>query len=71
MKTYETPGLLCFRMNLRAGKAWMTIDFDRGFSSGYSSTCASFSTDNDVVQALIENSPEFKTGRIIEVKPCR
>lgn len=69
MKTYLVPGLLDLRLIVRAGDAWTTIDFTGGRSSGYGACCARHSTDDPVAQRLIENSPEFRSGRIIVRKP--
>lgn len=63
-KTYIAPGLLDFRLVVRAGKAWTTIDFTGGRSSGYGNCWARFSTSDAVVQAMIENSPEYRNGKV-------
>lgn len=63
-KIYTTPGLLDLRLVLRAGKAWITVEFKGARSSGYGDYAAKFTTDNATLQYLIEHSPEFLAGRI-------
>ncbi len=63
-KTYITPGLLDFRLVLRVGKAWITVEFKGNRSSGYGDYAAKFTTDDSTLQYLIERSPEFLAGRI-------
>lgn len=64
MKTYIAPGLLDLRLVLHAGRAWKTVEFKGGRSSGYGDYSARFSTDDEVLQHLIEKSPQFLSGRI-------
>lgn len=63
-KTYVAPGLLDLRMVLPAGKAWITVDFTGGRSSGYGTRWARFATDDAAVQGLLERSAEFASGKI-------
>lgn len=63
-KTYIAPGLLDLRLVLRAGTAWITVEFKGNRSSGYGEHSAKFTTDDPSLQYLIEKSPEFHTGRI-------
>lgn len=64
-RTYLAPGLLDLTLRLRAGAAWTVVEFTGGRSSGYGNYWASFTTEDDVIAYLIENSPEFQSGRII------
>lgn len=63
-KTYIAPGLLDLHLVLRAGCAWLTVEFKGGRLSGYGDYAATFATCDPSLQFLIENSPEFRTGRI-------
>lgn len=63
-KIYIAPGLLDLRMVLHAGAAWITVDFKGGRACGYGEYSASFATADPALQYLIEESPEFKSGRI-------
>lgn len=63
-KTYIAPGLLDFRLVLHTGRSWVTVEFSGGRSSGYGEYSATFTTDDPSLQYLIDNSPEFRSGRI-------
>lgn len=63
-KTYTAPGLIDFQMRVKAGKINVTVDFTGGRTGGEVPRWASYSTSNEVVQYLLEHSPEFKSGRI-------
>ena len=63
-KTYGIRGLLEYSAVFRAGKAKLSVQFSGGTFSGYGTKPATYTTDNPVKQAIIENSPEFKNGRI-------
>ena len=63
-KTYYAPGLLDLQLVLHAGKAWTTVHFTGGRLSGYGDYRASFTTDDTTLQALIEKSRDFLSGRI-------
>lgn len=64
MKKYIAPGLLHLRLVLHAGAAWKTVEFKGGRASGYGDYAATFSTSDPSLQYLIENSPDFISGRI-------
>lgn len=63
-KTYGIRGLLEYSAVFRAGKAKLSVQFSGGTFSGYGTKPATYTTDNPVKQAIIENSPEYKEGRI-------
>ncbi|MEZ3550227.1 MAG: hypothetical protein K1W02_05785 [Muribaculaceae bacterium] len=65
-KRYVVPGLLDFRLLARIGKAWTMVDFTGGRSSGYGIRWASLTTDDPVLQVLIESSKEFRDQKIIK-----
>jgi hypothetical protein len=63
-KIYGIRGLLEYSAVFRAGKAKLSVQFSGGTFSGYGTKPATYTTDNPVKQAIIENSPEYKEGRI-------
>lgn len=66
MKKYIAPGLLDLTMRVRAGDAWVTVSFTGGHSVGFNRRWASFTTNDEVMIHLIENSPEFRSGKVME-----
>lgn len=63
LKTYAVYGLIEWHAQLRSGKAVLNVDFTGG-TTGYGTTPAMYSTDNLVKQCIIENSIQFKRGKI-------
>lgn len=63
-KTYGVEGLVDWTAELRAGKAKLIINFTGGGMTSFGITPAEFTTDNPIHQAIIENSREFKRGKI-------
>lgn len=63
-RTYAVRGLTDYEMSLKVGRASITISFTGGATSGYGVTPATITTDNPMVQRLIEKSPLFLCGRI-------
>lgn len=63
-KTYCVYGLLEIHMVLNYNGATMNVPFTNGSTSAYGSAPATFTTDNPFTQIVIENSNEFKSGRI-------
>lgn len=64
-KTYSAPGFIELTLRIRIGKAHMRIEFTGGKSAGLGNKWASFSTSDCVAQHVIENSPEFRSGKIV------
>lgn len=64
MPKYIAPGLREFRLLVPANGTSITVDFTGGRWCGYSQRPASFATDDPVISYLIENSPEYRSGRI-------
>lgn len=64
-KTYGAPGLMEWQALIPAGKTTVRINFSGGAMSGYGSFPARFSTDNEALQRLIENSTYFADKRIV------
>ena len=64
-KTYAARGLLEWQMVLNTGGAFIRISFTGGTMGSNGVLPAKYTTDNEALQFLIENSPHFKAGRII------
>lgn len=64
MVTYIVPGMVDYRLTLRAGKAWMTVEFTGGRSAGFGCRDATLTTDNEALQAMIEASAPYREQRI-------
>ena len=47
------------------GKSSMCVKFTGGTLSGYGITPAKYTTSDEVIQKMIENSPHFRSGKII------
>lgn len=63
-KTYEVPGMMEWHPVFKTGRVRMTVAFTGGHLCGGASTPASCETSDPVVQAVIENSGAFRSGRI-------
>lgn len=63
-RRYVAPGLIDFNLMLHAGEAWTIVRFSGGRTSGLNNLWAHYTTDDEVIQHLIENSPEFRQGRV-------
>jgi hypothetical protein len=63
-KTYGVRGLMDWNCLIHVGKAKVHIPFTGGTLSAYGVTPAEYTTDNPMVQAVIENSDYFKQGKI-------
>lgn len=61
-------GLMEWHAILTAGKAKVHVDFTGGALTGYGVTPAEYSTEDPFIQAVIENSSYYKTGRIITLR---
>jgi len=67
VSTYAVPGLTECEMLIPAGKARLRIHFSGGSLSALGAVPATFTTRDPVVMKLIENSPQFLTGKIRKV----
>ncbi len=67
-KTYAVYGLMEWVALLPVGGSVVRIPFTGGSISGYGVKPATFTTDNEVLQRLIENSRHFRSGKI-RVRP--
>ena len=63
-KTYGVSGLIDWQAQLKAGKASLIITFTGGGLTSYGVTPAQYTTENILYQKVIENSKEFKRGKI-------
>ena len=64
IKTYAAKGLLECKMSLRIGKAILTINFTGGSMGGNGVISAKYVTGNAAIQALIEGSAQFQSGKV-------
>jgi hypothetical protein len=63
-KTYGVSGYMEWVALIPCGKATVKVHFSGGSLTGYGVTPAEFTTQNPMTQAIIENSKEFKSGKI-------
>jgi hypothetical protein len=63
-KTYGVRGYMEWVALIECGKATVKVHFSGGSLTGYGVTPAEFTTQNPMTQAIIENSKEFKSGKI-------
>lgn len=64
IKTYGVDRLAEYRCQIPVGPATVSILFSGGSFSGYGQTPATYSTDNPALQLIIENSPQYRSGKI-------
>ena len=65
IKTYSILGYMEFVAKIPVGPAIeLPVHFTGGKMSGYGVTPAKFQTADPVLQKYIENSPQFRSGRI-------
>ncbi len=67
-RVYGIFGLSEMTVAIQAGKAWVRIHFSEGAQTGYGVTPATYATTNPNIQAIIEYSPQFCSGRIKRIK---
>lgn len=63
-KTYGVSGLMDWTTQIKAGKGSLSVHFTGGALTAYGVTPAKYSTSNPFFQSVIENSKQFKSGRI-------
>ncbi len=63
-KTYEIPGMKECHPVFRAGRGRIRVPFTGGQLCAGGVRPASFSTSDPVLQAVIEASPQFRSGQI-------
>ena len=65
MKTYIAKGLIEYQMSIDLHGAIVRICFSGGSMGTNGVISARYSTDNPAIQRIIENSPQFKTRRVM------
>lgn len=63
-KTYGVRGYMEWVALIPCGKATMRVHFSGGSLTGYGVTPAEYTTQNPMTQTIIENSKEYKSGKI-------
>ena len=63
-KVYERPGLTFWQTVVYAGAAAFELTFQGGKSTNRGFFPATLTTSNEVLQEIIENSPQFRKGLI-------
>lgn len=66
--TYGVKGMMEWLALIQAGKASVHVSFTGGGLTSYGVTPAEYSTNNPVMQRIIENSDYFKSGRIFVLR---
>lgn len=61
---YGVYGLTEWNALIRAGRALVRVNFTGGSASAMGVVPATYSTNNSVVKAIIEGSPDFRKGKI-------
>ncbi len=64
-KTYGAHGLMEWYCRINCGGTSVNLPFKGGTISGTGSTPAKYTTENPLLQAIIENSEHFRSGRIV------
>lgn len=64
IKTYGVMGLMEWNAQIQSGNVKVHVNFTGGYENKWGVAPAVYSTDNPITQRLIENSFEFKSGRI-------
>ena len=63
-KRYEVRGMMEWHPVFRAGRTRLQVSFTGGHLCGGACTPAAYETSDSVVQAVIEASAAFRSGRI-------
>lgn len=66
--TYGVSGMMEYQSLIRFGKNMLKVTFTGGSMNAIGVTPATYTTDNFLIQQAIENSDEYKRGRIRIVK---
>ena len=67
-KTYGIHGLLEWHGDIVSNGAKMRVSFTNGSTTAYGVAPATFTTGDPLTQHIIENSDQFKNGRIVVVR---
>lgn len=63
-KTYGVEGLIDWQTEIKAGRARLALTFTGGGLTSFGVTPAMYTTENILYQSIIENSDQFKRGKI-------
>lgn len=66
--TYGVPGMMTYQAVLMAGRTKIKVLFQDGSMTASGRRPATFTTDNFMLQQIIENSNEFKKGKIFRYR---
>lgn len=67
-KIYGVKGMMEWIASIPCGKATVTVPFTGGSLSGYGIVPAQYITENPMMQAVIENSDYYKSGKIVLIR---
>lgn len=62
--TYGVTGMMEYQAVIKVGRGQMKVMFTDGSATGYGTNPAMYTTENLMMQKAIENSEQFKSGRI-------
>lgn len=65
--TYGVYGQIEYLAEFWAGKARMRVLFEDGCTNSFGTRPATFTTDNPLAQAIIENSDDFRRGIVVKL----
>lgn len=68
LKVYGTRQKMEWLLYIPVGMSRVAVHFQGGSLSSYGTTPAEFHTDNEVLQAIIEDSDYFKSGAIYLIR---
>lgn len=69
--TYGAPRLVDWVAQIKAGSATIMVHFTGGALTAYGVTPAEYTTTNQFIQRVIENSKYFKEGRIVKLRSTK
>lgn len=64
-KTYAIYGMMEYALTISIGPARHQIHFTGGRLSGYGIRPATYTTDDPLMQSVIERSEQYRSGRIV------
>ena len=67
-KIYGVKGIMEWIAEIQCGKATVTVPFTGGSLSGYGIVPAQYATENPMMQAVIEKSDYYKSGKIFLIR---
>lgn len=70
IKTYGAHGYVEWMACLKVGRASLSVNFTGGSITTQGVIPASYTTDNSMIQTMIEHSDEYASGKIRLVRQC-